>query len=97
MSPGSAMCSLNCKPTWAASPIQGLGAQVLAIELQQVEGKQEHSTILPPVAQSIKARQAATSTFAQACTRMISLMRWCRGQMASIVTKLTRARVRSIG
>ena len=63
---------IDCKPIWAAqrsslpssklADLQGLGTQVLAIELQQVEGKQEHSTILPPVAQSVEARQAIAVT-----------------------------------
>ena len=41
--------------------------------------------------------QAATFSSSPACTRMTSLMRWCRGQMASIVTRLTRALGRSTG
>ena len=72
MSPGSAMCSLNCKPHLGSptqqlaelelADLQGLGTQVLAIEFQEVEGEQEHSTILPPVAQPIEARQTLTVT-----------------------------------
>jgi hypothetical protein len=57
------MCSLNRKPTWAVQrnslprpDLERLAAQVLRVDLQQIEGKQEHRAVRPPVAQPVEAR-----------------------------------------
>ena len=73
MPPRRSSClSLNCRPIWAAHrsslpssslrTSRGSGRRSWPLSSKQVEGEQEHGTILPPVAQPIEARQAIAIT-----------------------------------